>query len=290
MAGTTGSSLSDHVAGWRPEPITEVDTLDAAQATRLAATLGLSETFADGDPLPLPWHWIFFSEWPQTAELGADGHPAHGHFLPPIPDRRRMFAGARISSTAPLALGTRTEKVSSVASMTEKHGRTGDMLFVTVRSEYRQGGTVVLTEDQDLVYRSDSGNARPFDRPSPDLADATAPWTAEPTPDTPLLFRYSALTSNAHRIHYDRPYATGVEGYPDLVVHGPLLATYMAELARAHHHGKSLRTFDFRLRSPLFLGDRFRVEATPDDDGDAVELAVVTGQGTVHVSGKGEFA
>ncbi|NDK89195.1 hypothetical protein GYA93_06300 [Gordonia desulfuricans] len=284
----TPPTLGDHIAGWNPEPTVETDRLDPAQATRLARTLDLPDTFADGDALPLPWHWIYFSEWPATAALGADGHPAEGHSLPPIPDRRRMFAGSRMTSTAPLRLGVRTEKRSAITNIAEKHGRTGDLLFVTVTTTYVQDGTTLLSEEQDLVYRSDSGHTTTFERPAAELAPATAAWTAEPAPAPPTLFRYSALTSNSHRIHYDLPYASEVEGYPDLVVHGPLLATYLAELARANNGGTSLRTFSFRLQRPLFAGDRFRVEGAPGDDG-IVTLQVITGDGTVHVSGKGEF-
>ncbi|MGW5522810.1 hypothetical protein [Gordonia sp. NPDC003950] len=289
MSDTVQRTLRDHVAGWHPAPIVETDILDPAQASRLAATLDTGETFGPDDALPIPWHWVYFSEWPPTADLGPDGHPADGHFLPPLPERRRMFAGSRITSTGPLRLGVSTEKRSSIAAITEKTGRTGDMLFVTVRSEYRQDGDDEprLVEVQNLVYRSDSGHSRPFERPSSELGESTAQWSTEPTPTTTTLFRYSALTSNAHRIHYDRPYVTEVEGYPDLVVHGPLLATYLAELVRISRGGESLRNFEFRLQRPLFIGDRFRVEAS-DDDGD-VALRVVTGGDAVHVSGRGSF-
>lgn len=283
----TRTSLTDYLTSWSPEPVVEADDLDPAQATRLAATLDLGDTFSAGGELPLPWQWIFFPDWPATAALGADGHPADGHFLPPIPDRRRMFAGSTMSVSQPLRLGEPTQKRSSLLNVVEKHGRTGDMLFVTVRSEYCQDGDIRLTEDQNLVYRSDSGSSRPFTREIAELGPTDRPWTAEPIPTAALLFRYSALTSNAHRIHYDRPYVTGVEGYPDLVVHGPLLATYLAELARTHNHGVSLRHFDFRLRRPLFLGDRFRVEGHPEGDG--ADLRVVSGADTVHVTAHGTF-
>ncbi|GAB35115.1 FAS1-like dehydratase domain-containing protein [Gordonia otitidis] len=288
MTDTTTTTLSSFVGDWTPQPVVQHDELDPAQATRLAATLDLTETYSAGSQLPMTWQWVYFSEWPRSSELGADGHPSDGHFLPPIPDRRRMFAGSSMRMTRPLRLGEPAQKRSSLESVTEKHGRTGDMLFVTVRNEYSQDGEVVLIEDQDLVYRSDSGASRPFTREVEQLGPTDAPWTAEPTPTTPLLFRYSALTSNAHRIHYDQPYVTEVEGYPDLVVHGPLLATYLAELVRSRSGGRSLRAFDFRLRKPLFLGDAFRAEGRPD--GDTVDLRIVSGVDTVHVSGRGELA
>lgn len=286
MTDTATTTLSSYVENWAPQPVVEADALDPAQASRLAATLDLDETFSAGSQLPMTWQWIYFSEWPPTRELGPDGHPTDGRFLPPIPDRRRMFAGSSIRIAEPLRLGTPTQKRTSLHAVTEKHGRTGDMLFVTVRSEYIQDDRTALVEDQDLVYRSDSGSSRPFEREVSELGPTDAAWTAEPTPSAPLLFRYSALTSNAHRIHYDQPYVTQVEGYPDLVVHGPLLATYLAELVRARS-GQSLRSFDFRLRKPLFLGDAFRLEGRPSGDGDDIELKIVSGTDTVHVTGQG---
>ncbi|MFT4127452.1 MAG: MaoC family dehydratase N-terminal domain-containing protein [Gordonia sp. (in: high G+C Gram-positive bacteria)] len=282
-------NLKDLVADWHPEPTSEFDELDPAQARRLAAALDQPEPFDNGDRLPLTWQWIYFGQWPPTSALGADGHPADGHFLPPLPHRRRMFAGARMTATAPMLLGTRTEKCSHVTAVTEKHGRSGAMLFVTVRNTYRQNGTDILVEDQDLVYRSDSGRPTPAPHHRPERHPAGAPWSAEPAPGPTTLFRYSALTANAHRIHYDHPYATGVEGYPDLVVHGPLLATYLAELARRNNSGTPLRSFDFRLRKPVFAGDPFRIEGTPGADG-TVLLGVVSGIDTIHVSGTGELA
>ena len=289
MTDTATTTLSSYVENWTPRPVVETDGLDPAQASRLAATLDLDDTFGAGSPLPMTWQWIYFSEWPPTGELGPDGHPTDGHFLPPIPDRRRMFAGSSIRISEPLRLGTPTQKRTSLHAVTEKHGRTGDMLFVTVRSEYLQDDRTALVEDQDLVYRSDSGSSRPFEREASELGSTDAAWTAEPTPSAPLLFRYSALTSNAHRIHYDQPYVTQVEGYPDLVVHGPLLATYLAELVRSRS-GQSLRSFDFRLRKPLFLGDAFRIEGRPSGAGDDIELQIISGADTVHVTGRGALA
>lgn len=294
MSDTSAHTLRDQIAGWHPEPVVETDVLDPAPADRLAATLDLDETFGDTDPLPVGWQWIYFPDWSATADLGVDGHPADGHFLPPIADRRRMFAGSRISAPAPLRLGIATQKRSSLAAVTEKHGRSGDMLFVTLRSEYVQAGLdePSLIEEQDLVYRSDSGHTRPFNRASTQRAAGASGWSAgwsqEPEVTSTLLFRYSALTSNPHRIHYDQPYATQVEGYPDVVIHGPLLATYMAELVRREHDGHSLRHFEFRLTRPLFLGDRFRVEARTVDDGSIV-MRVASGADTVHASAIGSF-
>ncbi|MCX5045430.1 MaoC family dehydratase N-terminal domain-containing protein [Aldersonia sp. NBC_00410] len=285
---TTETGLGRFVGDWHPEPVDEHDELAASQATRLAATLELRDTFGAGDALPIPWHWVYFPDWPKGSELGVDGHPRDGHFLPPIPNRRRMFAGSRIEVHKPLRVGRPATKRARLARVQEKTGRSGEMLFVTIRSEYRQDDALCVVEEQNLVYRSDTGSATAFARNPEQLPESGAPWHADLQPDEALLFRFSALTSNAHRIHYDHPYVTGVEGYPGLVVHGPLLAVYMAELARSN--GKVLSNFEFRLQSPAILGDPLRVEGTPASNAGTVELAVVSGGGRVHASATGQFA
>jgi 3-methylfumaryl-CoA hydratase len=177
---------------------------------------------------------------------------------------------------------------SEIAGTTVKHGRTGELLFVTVRSTYRQGENLRLVEEQDLVYRSDDGTATAFTRATEPLAAQSTPWSAEPTTNPALLFRFSALTANAHRIHYDEAYTTGTEGFPALVVHGPLLAIYMAELLRAQDPQHRVARFDFRLRRPVFLGDRVRVQGEPA--GDAVNLSVVSGAGAAHATATATYA
>jgi 3-methylfumaryl-CoA hydratase len=283
-AATT--SLADYVADWHPQPVLVEDTIAAAGVNRLAATLDLDQRFRDGDALPLLWQWIFFLDWPRTSELGPDGHPRDGVFLPPIPNRRRMFAGGRVTVHTPLRIGLPAQRHSEVAAKNVKHGRTGEMLFVTVRHTYRQDGAECITEEQDLVYRSDDGTSTPFARSTEPAAASTAPWSAHPHTHPGLLFRFSALTGNAHRIHYDEAYTTGVEGFPALVVHGPLLAVYMAELLRAHAPAAVAR-FEFRLQKPVFVGDDIRVEGTPSDSG--VELAVVSGSESRHAAATAAF-
>jgi 3-methylfumaryl-CoA hydratase len=278
----TADTLARHIADWAPEPVESSDPLIPQRATDLAATLDLDATFSAGSALPPLWQWIYFAEWPRTAELGADGHPRDGHFLPPIPNRRRMFAGGRMTISSPLVLGEPAVRRSEIAGTTVKHGRTGELLFVTVRSTYRQDENLRLVEEQDLVYRSDDGTATAFTRATEPLAAQSTPWSAEPTTNPALLFRFSALTANAHRIHYDEAYTTGTEGFPALVVHGPLLAIYMAELLRAQDPQHRVARFDFRLRRPVFLGDRVRVQGEPADD--AVILSVVSGSGVTHAT------
>jgi 3-methylfumaryl-CoA hydratase len=265
------------------------DSLSPEPACNLAAALDSGDTFTEGTVLPLLWQWLYFLDWPNAGDLGADGHPRNGHFLPPIPHRRRMFAGSRIEQHRPLRLGSPATKHTSLARIQPKTGRTGDLLFVTERSEYRQDGDTALVEEQNLVYRSDIGSTTSFTRSSEPLPPPTAPWTTELHPDTALLFRFSALTANAHRIHYDHPYTTGTEGYPGLVVHGPLLAAYMAELCRRRSDDKTLRSFEFRLRQPVILEDRFRVEGTPTPNSAGVELAITSGGGRVHATATGTY-
>lgn len=277
--------IATHLTDWSPTPVRTTDVISRHQVQQLAATLNIQEQFGDGDPLPLLWHWVFFLDWPPTAELGADGHPREGHFLPPIPHRRRMFAGGRVTVDEPLRIGDTVERESTVVSTEIKHGRSGEMLFVTVRHLYRHDDAVRVVEEQDLVYRSDPGASTRFNRADEPMEPPTAPWWSAPAPDPVLLFRFSALTGNAHRIHYDEAYTTGTEGYPGLVVHGPLLAIYLSELVRAR---AAVGEFAFTLRRPVFVGDHFRVEGRPE--GRTVSLAVVSGTDDVHVTAQAVLA
>lgn len=276
-------SLDQYIQDWNPTPLSGTEVLDADTAARFAATLDLDITVGHGDPLPPMWHWFYFTEFPPTADLGADGHPRDGHFLPPIPHRRRMFAGARLQIHEPVLLGKQTTRRSEVVTTKVKQGKTGELLFVTVRNEFSQDDRVHMTEEQDLVYRSDSGAATPFVKVDDPLEAPSTPWVSEPQTHPALLFRFSALTANAHRIHYDQQYTTTVEGFPGLVVHGPLLALYMSELARTQSD-RPLRSFDFRLSKPVFVGDPIRAQGTPAADGATAELSVISGAGTVHAT------
>ena len=289
MSGQEASALDQYTSDWRPAPLRTTEVLTAQRATELAATLDIDSVLASGDALPPLWHWVYFTEWPATAELGADGHPRNGHFLPPIPNRRRMFAGGRLTIHAPLVLGREATRTAEVTSTKVKHGKTGELLFVTVRYAFTQDGRQRLTEEQDLVYRSDSSSSTPFERVSEPLSAEQAPWAFQPTTHPALLFRFSALTANAHRIHYDEEYTTRVEGFPTLVVHGPLLALYMSELARTKSE-RPMQGFQFRLSRPVFVGDAIRVAGTPSADGATAELAVRSGTANVHASAQAFYA
>lgn len=269
------NSLERYVEGWRPAPVVDRAAVGADAVAALSAVFDLPAPAAvDGEPLPPLWHWVHFTEWPRHADLGADGHPADGHFLPPLPERRRMFAGGRLTVHRPLTVGEPAERERSVSVVRVTRGRTGELVFVTVRSEFRQNGEPRLVEEQDIVYRSgeDPGRASPPALDTDGVPSSDAPWRLALAPDPVVLFRFSALTANAHRIHYDHPYATGVEGYPGLVVHGPLLALLLAELPR--RDGRSVASLEYRLRRPVFAGERVLAAGTPGAGG--ADLTLVT--------------
>ncbi|MEV7884772.1 hypothetical protein ACWD3I_15990 [Streptomyces sp. NPDC002817] len=276
--------LSTYVESWTPGPVTDGDPLPAGPVAALSAVLDLPRTVAeDGDPLPPLWHWLYFLSRPAQRELGADGHPSRGHFLPPLPDRQRMWAGGRCEITEPLRLGEPAERVSSLASVAVKQGRTGEMVFVTERREFRQRGRLRLVEEQDIVYRCGrSASQHPsvvdeFASPRPD-----GPWQLALRPDPAVLFRFSALTANAHRIHYDAPYCRDEEGYPGLVVHGPLLALLMLELPRRNAPARRVRSLSYRLHRPVFAGEHLAACGTPGDD--RAELRIATHREERHAT------
>ena len=234
------------------------DVLHAERVAALWALLELAgETPGHGDPLPPLWHWLYFWALPRRSDLGADGHPRTG-ILPELPDGRRMWAGSDVTFHRPLAIGAAVTRRSTVTNVTEKAGRGGRLVFIEVAHEIGDGDGLALTDRHHIVYRPppDGTPPRPPE-PAPATADRVEAWQADPV----LLFRYSALTYNGHRIHYDHPYATAEEGYPGLVVHGPLLATLMAATAQALQPERPLASFTFRATAPVFANEPFTVLA-----------------------------
>jgi 3-methylfumaryl-CoA hydratase len=222
-----------------------------------------------GTPLPPLWHWLYFLPTHRQSEIGPDGHAERGGFLPPVALPRRMWAGGRFDFRAPLRVGEAITRTSTIENVSSKTGRTGPLVFVTVRHEVSADGAVgpALVEHHDIVYR---GERRPDEvEPAPIPARTGAPWQREIVPDDVLLFRYSALTFNGHRIHYDRRYVTEVEGYPGLIVHGPLLATLLLDLVRRNAGDVEVATFRFRAVRPTFDLHPFRVNGAPQADGAA---------------------
>lgn len=286
---TAGADLARYVADWHPGPVTEQDVLDPAPSAAFRAVLGLDGPAAGpGDELPPLWQWFHFLAWPPRDALGPDGHPAAGHFLPPLPDRTRMFAGGRCTVHEPLRLGDRATRTGSLVSVQAKQGRSGALLFVTQRCEYHQGGTLRVVEETDILYRSGPAPRREQTTPTRDAPERRAPWTLPLATDPPLLFRISALTANTHRIHYDHPYTTGTEGYPGLVVHGPLLALAMLELPRRNAPGRRIRSLTYRLHAPAFSGEPLLALGTPSAD--AADLTVASAREERHASARVEFA
>jgi 3-methylfumaryl-CoA hydratase len=246
------------IAGWAPEP---QETTEAVGAGPSAALAGMLDVEPPGDDLPPLWHWLHFLDRPAQRELGPDGHPREGPFLPPIPERRRMFAGGRFRIHEPLRVGDAVTRRTELASTAVKQGRSGEMLFVTVRHTFVRGRAEIAVEEQDVVYRSGGTASRP-ERMAFEAPDVDAPWTLKTAADPVMLFRFSALTYNAHRIHYDEEYATGAEGHAGLVVHGPLLAILCLELPR--RAGLKVRELSFRARRPVYARQPFVAAGSPD--------------------------
>jgi 3-methylfumaryl-CoA hydratase len=274
--GANGATagLPDDLAPWVGRAETRVDVLAPTPAAALAATLDQDRPApAPGSPLPPLWHWLYFLPLVRARDLGPDGHARKGGpggLLPPVPLPRRMWAGGRFEFRAPLVIGDAVERRSTIERVESKSGRSGELVFVTVRHELMRAGesSAALVEWHDIVYREAPrpGEAAPAAQPA--LAEsAAATWSRTWWPDDVLLFRYSALTFNGHRIHYDRRYVTEVEGYPGLVVHGPLIATLLLELLHEHVPNAALSSFAFQALRPCFDGRPLAVHGRPQDDG-----------------------
>jgi 3-methylfumaryl-CoA hydratase len=260
----------DNLREWVGRIETVHDDMAVSQAQAAAATFNESvAAFAAGAELPVPWHWFYFLPRAPQPDLDDDGHPKRGGFLPPVPYPRRMFAGSRLSVRQPLRLGAPATREGVIRDVQLKSGKSGNLAFVTVGYRFTQGGALCLEEEQDIVYR-EPGAPVPPPVPAPWPATPSDAWTREVTPDARLLFRFSALTFNAHRIHYDRPYARDVEGYPGLIVHGPLTATLLAQLVR-QQQTRPIAAFSFRGVAPLFDLAPYRLVGRADGDTVALE-------------------
>ena len=253
----TGVKL-DHLRTWIGRTETRTDLAAAVPYAALSATLDREDAEpADGTVVPPLWHWLYFLPMAPMRDVGPDGHPKRGGFLPPVPLPRRMFAGGRFEFHHPLKIGERISRTSRITDVSGKEGRSGTLVFVTVRHEISNSAGVALSEEHDIVYRENPRTDAPVPKPTPAPAGET--FSREIVPDPVLLFRYSALTFNSHRIHYDRSYATEVEGYPGLIVHGPLIATLLVDLLRRSLPDAKISRFSFRAVRPLFDIHRFTV-------------------------------
>ena len=257
------------IADWVGRTRSASDLIAPFQAAGMAATLDRDRAPEEGEALPPGWHWLFFADLPRRSALGPDGHERRGDFLPPVPLPRRMWAGNRLAFRRPLRVGERARRDSEIVSVSEKQGRRGPLAFVTVRHVYSgEDGATALEEWHDIVYRAPAPQAGPDGAPARAPAPETqAVWRREIVPDETMLFRYSALTFNGHRIHYDRPYVTGEEGYAGLIVHGPLTATLLLDLVAREAPDTALSGVRFRARRPVFAGRPLVLEAAPSADG-----------------------
>lgn len=259
---------------WIGRSETVEDTATATPYAALSATLDQPDTTrpALGTPVPPLWHWLYFLPLAAQSDIGPDGHARRGGFMPPVPLPRRMWAASDFAFHEPLLIGDALSRSSTIIDVKEKSGRTGNLIFVKVRHEIRRNGDskVALTEHHNIVYRA---APEPADvAPPPQAAPEDSAWQRTIVPDDVLLFRYSALTFNGHRIHYDRQYVTEVEGYPGLIVHGPLIATLLMDLLRRQQPDARVLRFEFKAVRPTFDTHAFSVHGQPSADGNTVHL------------------
>ncbi len=273
----TSAQNLERFTQWVGRSETRRDVATAAPLVSLAALLDREDPLPQpGDAAPPLAHWLYFLPNYRQSDAGEDGHVARGGLLPEMPLPRRMWAGSRILFHRPLRVGSAIERVSTIRDVKVKHGRSGALVFVTVRHEVGDEAGPVLTDEHDIVFRGEGALANP-----PVAAPEGAPWSREIRPDPVLLFRYSAVTFNGHRIHYDHPYTTQVEGYPGLVVHGPLIATLLVDLLRRQKPGVELTGYDFRALRPLYDVASFHTCGAPDEVARSARLWTRDGEGAV---------
>ena len=250
---------------WVGKTETLEDHVTLAPMAALAATLDRDDPPPRlGDDLAPCWHWLYFLPVHPLATIAADGHPKRGGFLPPVALPRRMWGGSRLAFVHPLRAGSTVTRTSRIADISAKQGRSGPLVFVRVHHELSDAQGLAIVEDHDIVYRE-----MPLAGETPPQAPAARTdeqFSRRITPDPVLLFRYSALTFNGHRIHYDRPYAVGEEAYPGLVVHGPLIATLLIDQLRRQYPTAQVKTFEFKAISPLFDTAHFDICGRLDGD------------------------
>ncbi len=281
------STQFDQLRDWIGRTESRTDTVTAWPVAALSATLDRNDPQPkSGDTLPPGWHWLYFLEATRGSELGSDGHPQRGGFLPPVPLPRRMWAGGRIEFLQPLRVGDAIRRDSEILSVESKHGRSGDLVFVTVRHTISAGDRVAVREEHDIVYRDavKPSDPPPQSRPAP----ANATWHRALAGDPVLLFRYSALTFNGHRIHYDLDYVKNQESYPGLIVHGPLQTTLLLDLCR-RHDPRPVKHLDYRALHPIFHTERFTVNGGLAESGSKADLWTATGLGNFAMTATASF-
>nr|WP_301951186.1 MaoC family dehydratase N-terminal domain-containing protein [Burkholderia sp. L27(2015)] len=278
-------AIDNIYAGWIGRNEVRRERVDAHRAQALAATLDVLFDFVDGAPLPPGWQWLYFNPIAARSTLAEDGHPRRelaGSFLPPVPLPRRMWAGSRVRYLRELPIGVDATRESHVVKIVEKDGRGGKLCFVTVEHRISAGSDECIVEEQDIVYREASARLQFASVGLEPAPDAPVEFSDRITPDSTLLFRYSALTFNGHRIHYDKPYARDFEGYRNLVVHGPLTATLLQNFARACKPECALTRFDFKGVNPLFVEETFELQAWSDaNDSNLLNMRALDARGVL---------
>lgn len=274
----------DGLQAWIGRTERREDRITPAGVEAMAATLDRDCVPGSGAPLPPLWHWAFFTPRARRSDMGADGHPRLGGFMPPIPLPRRMWAGGRLRFVKPLMVGDAVTRETEILKIACKDGKEGPLVFVTLAHRFSTAQGIAIEEEQDLVYRTPPAQTGSTTIARQGNAVRAADWRDPLSLDSVTLFRYSALTFNAHRIHYDAPYATAVEGYPGLVVQGPLIATLLAERLGARRAG-CLATFEFRGLRPLFVDEMAQFCGDPAADGkEGFELWAERPDGSVAMS------
>lgn len=278
----------EHLQTWINNTETAQDRIDATPIKALAHTFNHDAESIVAAPLRPLWHWLYFLPLSPLAEAGADGHPARGGFLPPVDLPRRMWAASQVHFLNPIHTEDDVERVSTVTSVEHKKGRSGELVFVRVLHEVSAKGTPCIREEQTIVYREapEPGAAQPAGTPAP----TDAQWSRKVTPDAVLLFRYSALTFNSHRIHYDYPYTTEVEGYPGLVVHGPMIATLLLDLLHEHLPEATVTAYEFKAMSPLFHHQSFSINGRYDEASKQVHLWATNADGHLAMQAQATIA
>ncbi len=280
--------MNNDINNWIGKTITFEDKVNEYPVKAMAAVFDYEYDKKKYINVPYGWHWLYFLNLPLQKNLGADGHEKRQGFMPPIPLPIRMYAGGEINFLNPLPLGKNATKSSKILSIQNKTGSSGKLTFLQIKHSILSDGEIAIEELQNLVYReekSNSNNLKKYIKP-PENYDYQKSWITTPE----MLFRYSALTHNTHRIHYDYPYATKVEGYPQIVVHGPLMATFLLDLASKVANDKNtlIKTFKFRLMSPVFVGGEIFAQAKYNDTG--LDLWIKDQKGNQSLSALAEFS
>jgi 3-methylfumaryl-CoA hydratase len=277
----------EHLRQWVGRKESHHDIATAWPVAAMSATLDRRDPpLREGDAIPEGWHWLYFLETTPASELAHDGHTQRGGFLPPVTLPRRMWAGGRLAFRRPIKIGEQLSRESEILSVEPKSGKSGHLVFVTVRHTVNASNDIAVVEEHDIVYRDAAKPGSPVPQGKP--APANAVWRHDVMPNEAMLFRYSALIFNAHRIHYDIDYCRKEEGYPGLIVHGPLQTTLLLDLSR-RHAAKPVRKLDYRAVSPLFHNEKLTVGGIPSADGASAQLWTAGPSGKIAMTGTASY-